>query len=475
MVLDRAKVFVYVEENIPNHIANVQELVRQPSISPENKGVRECANLVLRYFRDLGAKGNLVETSGNPVVLGKYDAGADKTIVAYMMYDTMPVDEPGWRVDPLAGELVDMPPFGRCLMARGAYNTKCELRAFLNACESIKATGQELPVNLILVAEGEEELGSRHLPEFLEKHGRDLEGADAVFFPWCTQDRNGKVVMYLGVKGIVFFELELDGASWGRGPKEFGIHGSNKAWVDSPTWRMTQALATMTSPDGNKVLVKDFYKSVKVPTQEDMELLARLEKTFDETPSKTEMKIDRFIGDTHSVEALKKYMFDPTLNIDGLWSGYIGPETKTLLPHKITAKMDVRLVPNMTTAEVIPMMRKHLDDHGFKEVQIRVLEAGYGWARTSYLSPAAKALARTYAEFGKEPEIWPTLAGSAPFAMFNQPPLKLPFVYGGLGHGALAHSPNEYIVIDEGGPTGGLASMEKSYVAILDNFSKMQS
>ena len=473
MTLDRQKVFAHIDQNISDHIGKLQELVRQPSISPENRGVRDCASLVLRYFKELACKTSLVETSGNPVVYGKYDAGADKTIVIYMMYDTMPVDEPGWRVDPLAGAIVDVPPFGRCMVARGAYNTKGELRAFLNACESIKATRQELPVNLIFVAEGEEELGSRHLPEFFAKHQRDLQGADAVFFPFCSEDRKGKVLMYLGVKGIVFFELELDGASWGRGPKEFGIHGSNKAWVDSPTWRMVQTLSTMTSPDGNKVLIDGFYKNVEVPSKEDLELLVKLEKTFDESPQKEEMKVDRLIGDARGIEALKKYLFDPTLNIDGMWSGYIGPETKTLLPHKITVKMDVRLVPNMTTAEVLPTIRTHLDKHGFKEVKIRVLESGYNWSRTSYKSPPARAVSKAYREMGKDPEIWPTIGGSAPFAMFNQEPLNLPVVVGGLGHGALAHSPNEYIVLGEGGPTGGLASMEKSYVAILDNFGKM--
>ncbi len=474
MDLDRGRAFAHIDQNISKHITNLQELIKQPSISPENKGVRDCANLVLRYFNELGCKASLVETSGNPVVYGRYDAGADKTVVVYMMYDTMPVDEPGWRVDPLAGELVEVPPFKRCLVARGAYNTKGELRGFLNACESIRSTGQELPVNILFVAEGEEELGSQHLPEFLEKHDKELQEGDAVFFPFCSENRDGKVLTYLGVKGIVFFELELDGASWGRGPREFAIHGSNKAWVDSPTWRMVQALSTMTTPDGNRVLLDGFYDRVKAPSPEDLELIGRLEKTFDETPQRTEMKVDRFIGDARGVEALKRYMFDPTLNIDGLWSGYTGPETKTLLPHKITVKMDVRLVPDMLTGDVVPMVRKHLDRHGFREVQIRVLEAGYGWARTSYKSPVAKALARSYSELGKDPEIWPTLAGSAPFAWFSQEPLNLPFIFGGLGHGALAHSPNEYIVVDEGGPTGGLASMEKSYVVILDNLSKIE-
>jgi len=187
------------------------------------------------------------------------------------------------------------------------------------------------------------------------------------------------------------------------------------------------------------------------------------------------MKVDRFIGDTHGIEALKKYLFDPTLNINGLVSGYTGPETKTLLPHKITVKMDVRLVPNMRKDDVMPMIRNHLDAYGFKDIQIRVLESGYGWSRTSYQSPPAQAVIKSYKEMGKDPELWPTIAGSAPFALFNRKPLNLPVVIGGLGHGGLQHSPNEYIVIDEKGPTGGLASMEKSFVTMLDNFSKMAS
>jgi acetylornithine deacetylase/succinyl-diaminopimelate desuccinylase-like protein len=475
MPLDRGKVFAHIDKNLTQHIAKVQELIRQPSISPENKGVRECANLVLNYLTSLGAEASLEETSGNPVVYGNYDAGADKTIVVYMMYDTMPVDEPGWRVDPLAGTITDVPPFGRCLVARGAVNTKGELRGFLNACESIKATRQKLPVNLLFVVEGEEELGSRHLPEFISKHEKELQMAKAVFFPFCSQDRTGKVVMYLGVKGIVYFELELDGATWGKGPREFGIHGSNKAWVDSPVWRMIQALATMTGPDGNKVTIQDFYRHAQVPNKEDRELLPKLEKTFNDAAVREEMKVDRFIGDTHGIEALKKYLFEPTLNINGIVSGYTGPETKTLLPHKITVKMDVRLVPNMRKDDVMPMIRNHLDAYGFKEIQIRLLESGYGASRTSYQSPPAQAVIKSYKEMGKDPELWPTIAGSAPFALFNRKPINLPVVIGGLGHGALQHSPNEYIVIDENGPTGGLASMEKSYVTILDNFSKMTS
>jgi acetylornithine deacetylase/succinyl-diaminopimelate desuccinylase-like protein len=474
MKMERAKVFKYIETHFEEHLSRLQELVRQPSISAENRGVRECAELVRCYLKDLGCRdARLVETSGNPVVYGYYDAGADKTIIVYFMYDTQPVDEPGWIVPPLEGRVVEMEPFGKCLVARGAINTKGELGAFVNACESIKAVGEKIPINMIFVAEGEEELGSRHLPEFINKYLDKLKEADAVFFPTADQDQKGKVQMTLGVKGIVYFELELDGKSWGYGPTEFDIHGSNKAWVDSPALRMIQALSTFTTRDGNKVLVKGFYDNVISPSEEDLELLEKLAKTFDEETIKDEMKVKRFINDVHGKEALLKYLYSPTLNIDGIWGGYIGPGTKTVLPYKITAKVDVRLVPNMTVEEVIPKIRRHLDEHGFKEIKIIKLEEGYGWAKTSIREPAVQAILKAYREFGYEPEIWPHMAGSAPFCMFNREPLNLPFVMGGLGHGARAHAPNEYIVVGEGGPTGGLITLEKSYVAILDNLSKM--
>jgi acetylornithine deacetylase/succinyl-diaminopimelate desuccinylase-like protein len=472
--MNREKVFTHIEEHYEEHLNSLKELVRQPSISAENFGIRECATLIRDYLKGPGCKdARLVETSGNPVVYGFYDADAEKTVIIYMMHDTQPVDGPGWIVPPLEGHVVEMKPFGKCLVARGAINTKGELGAFLNACESIKAVGEEIPLNLIFVAEGEEELGSRHLPEFINKYMDKLKEADAVFFPTADQDEKGKVQMTLGVKGIVYFELELNGKSWGYGPTEFAIHGSNKAWVDSPALRMIQALSTLTTKDGNKVLVKGFYENVAPPSPEDLELIEKLEKTFDEETIKKEMKVERFINDVHGKEALLKYLYSPTLNIDGIWSGYTGPGTKTVLPHKITAKIDVRLVPNMTVEEVIPKIRRHLDENGFREIKIVQLEEGYRWAKTSIREPAAQAILKTYREFGYEPEIWPHMAGSAPFCMFNREPLNLPFVMGGLGHGARAHAPNEYLVVEEGGPTGGLKTLEKSYATILDNLSKM--
>jgi len=467
------KIFKEIDSRYENHLKRVQRLIRQPSVSPLNIGIRECAQLVKEMFLEIGcSEARIVETSGNPVVFAKYNANAERSVLIYMMYDTMPADEEGWIVNPFEGKIINMPPFGDTLIARGATNTKGPLAAFLNTVEVIRDVAKELPVNLIFVAEGEEELGSRHLPEFIEKYQNELKKADVLYFPVASENRKGKPIIHLGVKGIVYFELELSGEKWGKGPTKFGIHGSNKAWVDSPVWRFIHALSTMTSEDGNKVLIDGFYDKVAVPNEEDEYLLKELEKTFDEEAVKEQLQIKQFIDDKHGIDALRLYLFSPTLNIDGIWGGYIQEGTKTLLPHKITAKMDVRLVPNMKAQDVLPMIRKHLDKHGFKEVEIRMLEVGYNPARMSYKNKYVQALLKSIEQLGKKPEVWPTLAGSAPFSMFHDPPLNLPFIVGGLGHGGLAHSPNEYLVVSEGGPTGGLRSMEKSFALILYNISK---
>jgi acetylornithine deacetylase/succinyl-diaminopimelate desuccinylase-like protein len=473
-MFDKRAAYGQVEHDIDEHIDSLVSFIRQPSVSPQDLGVRDAAELLRKTLDRIGFKSTrLAETSGNPVVYGELDAGADKTVLAYSMYDTMPADEPGWTVDPFAGTIKEVKPFGATLVARGAANTKGPLMGFLNSLDSIVKSGQEPPVNVIFAAEGEEELGSRHLPQFIKAYEKELKKADVLFFPFANQNTRGKVVLDLGVKGITYFELEIDGKDWGRGPTEFGIHGSNKAWVDSPVWRMIKVLSTMVDNTGNQVLIDGFYDDVAVPSEEDKVLVRKLKDTFDEEEVKETLKVERFVNDLRGVDALGKYLFSPSLNVNGIWAGYTGPGTKTLLPNKITAKVDIRFVPNMKVEDGIPMVRRHLDKLGYPEVKIRTLEGGYSWARMSANHAYTKALLSSMEEFSSNVEVWPTLAGSAPFSLFASPPLGLPFMCGGMGLGELAHSPNEYLVIGEGGPTGGLLTMEKSFISILDNISRV--
>jgi len=471
-MVDFEKVSKYIDAHLNEHISRMQEFLRQPSVSAENYGVRECAELLKSYLANLGCKdARLIETGSFPVVYGEYNAHAEKTLLIYMMYDTQPFAGEEWTSPPLEARLVDIQPFGKCVIARGAINTKGPLVAFLNALESILAVGEEIPVNLKFMAQGDEELGSTDFARFVEEHKKMLSRANSLFGPDASQDEKGKVIMGLGWKGIEYVELECSGESWGKGPTEFDIHSSDKSWVDSPAWRLIHALATMTSEDGNKILIDGWYDNVEPPSKEDLELIDKLAETLDEQTIKHEMRVNRFINDLHGKELLMQYLYSTTLNIDGIWGGYTGPGSKTVLPYKVTVKLDTRLVPNQSSKEVIPKIRKHLDKHGYTDIKIRSLDP-YEWSKTSVKEPIVKAVIQAYRKLGYEPEIWPHHASSVPYHLFNRGPLHLPFCDGGLGHGGRAHSPDEYFVIEGNDKVAGLAGCEKSYVAILDDYAK---
>lgn len=469
------KIFSYIDKHKEEHLEKLRQFLKQPSVSPQNIGIQDCAKLVARYFKELGCqKVEIVPTKGNPVVYGRYDAGAEKTLLGYFMYDTQPFDEPGWTHDPMGAELVPMQlPSGKvtALINRGAYNSKAPMMAFLNAVEAIRDVEGELPINLIFMAEGEEELGSVHLPDFVKRYKKELSQADACFFPFFNQDHYGKVHLFLGNKGIIYFELECSGKNWGRGPQEFDIHSSHKAWLDSPVWRMIQALATMTDETGNEILIKHFYDDVAEPPAQEQKLIDQLVKTFDPKSVKELNKVSKFsVDERDKKKLLKTYFHGTTLNIDGIWGGYIGPGSKTVLPHKVTAKLDVRLVPHQKPEKILKLIRKHLDDHGYSDIKITTLDA-YGWAQTDLKSDVVQAVIKACRSFDYEPELWPRIGGSAPFYLFTEV-LKIPFAEGVLGHGGRAHSPDEYIVWEGNKKVPGYPEAVKSMAAFLDEFVK---
>jgi len=474
-MINSGKVGKYIDAHLDEHLAKMQEFLRQPSVSAEGYGVRECAELLKGYFQDMGCKdARLIETGSFPVVYGEYDAHAEKTLLVYMMYDTQPFAGERWTSPPLQANLVEIAPFGKCIIARGAINTKGPLIAFLNALNSVLVVGEEIPVNLKFMAQGDEELSSIHFARFVEEHKEMLSKADALFGPDASQDEKGKVIMGLGWKGIEYVELECSGKLWGKGPTEFDIHSSDKSWVDSPAWRMIHALASMTSEDGNRILIDGWYDNVKPPSEEDSELIDKLAETMDEEAAKHEMKVNRFMNDLHGKNLLLQYLYSTTLNIDGIWGGYTGPGSKTVLPHRITVKLDTRLVPDQHSSEIIPKIRKHLDNHGYTDITVRSLDP-YEWSKTSVKEPIVQAMIQAYRGMGYEPEIWPHGASSVPYHMFNRGPLYLPFCDGGLGHGGRAHAPDEYFVIEGNDKVAGLAGCEKSYVAILDAYANYKS
>jgi acetylornithine deacetylase/succinyl-diaminopimelate desuccinylase-like protein len=483
------KVYRKIDENINAHIKRLQEFVRQRSISPTGEGVEKCARLLKDYFKELGCKeARLVPQKKSPVVYAEYDAGAEKTVIIYMMYDVQPAEDVElWKVPPFEGRVVEMAPFKKVLMARGATNSKGPLVAFINAMEAVR-DADELPANLIFVAEGEEEEGSISMPKFVQEYSGKLKKADTVFFPASCQDENGLAEPALGSEGIIYIELETSGKHWGRGPTEFGVHGALKLIIDSPAWRHIKMLSSLVSEDGNKINVKGWYDDIKVPTRQDLKLLKKgyrkstpAVKVFDPDLIKKQLKIKTFIDDvTDKEEVIKRLYFGTSFNLDGIWGGWIGPGSKTFVPHKITSKHNIRFVPNQRQRDLFRRIRAHLNEKGYNDVKIRDM-GSYPWALVSHKSAIAEATYSMFEQFKVKYAIYPPVASTQRFSpawpayVFAGEPLNLPIIGAALGHGGRAHSPNEYYVIEgvngRHGRVYGLAGAEKSMATILYNYA----
>lgn len=463
---DHGAIYAHIDAHLDDHVAQLQRWIRQPSVSAQNIGIEDMATMLRDDLRGLGfQEAELVPTSGHPGVWGYYDAGAEKTLLVYLMYDVQPVNPEDWTTPPFEARL-DRTELGTILRGRGATNQKGPERAFLNAVASILAVEGTLPVNLMVAAEGEEELGSPHYPEIVDRYEDRMRTAAGAVFPFNSQATSGAVDMSLGVKGILYLELEARGGPQG-GPTDAEIHGSFKAIVDAPAIRLVQALSTMTSPDGNTILVPGYYDDVRPPTADEQRMINAMATAWNDTLQQRGLGVERWIGGATGREAILRYLYDPTFNIDGIWSGYTGEGTKTILPHVATAKVDSRLPLGLSADSALARIRRHLDAQGFGDIEIRQL-SGYPGAQTDLDSDLVHAAIGVFNKWDATPSVSPRLAGSAPFYQFTER-LGLPLVFAGLGHGSGAHAPNEYIVIEpvEGSRVAGLAAIEKGYVDLL--------
>ena len=249
------KVRAYLEENKVRHVGRIQRAIQQPSVSTEDLGVVECADLLAELHRDVGLQEvELVRTGGLPGLWAYHDAGAARTITVYGNFDTRPVlPHETWEHPPYSGALTSMGAYSSVLVGRGAYSYKGPYVAWLNALEALLAVEGTLPVNVMILLEGDEILGSPNYHEMFARYRDWLATADASLSPGASQDGSGKVAMNLGYKGMIYADLVSSGASWGRGPQGGPLHGMTKSVVDSPVWRLVHALATLTEPDGNRV------------------------------------------------------------------------------------------------------------------------------------------------------------------------------------------------------------------------------
>jgi acetylornithine deacetylase/succinyl-diaminopimelate desuccinylase-like protein len=342
--LNRLKtVHAAIEDNFPSHLQQCRSFLRQKSISATGEGVPETAQIVKSFIEEIGGDVRVCGDSSFPIIFGRYDRGFSKTLIIYGMYDVQPAEESDWISPPFDAEIHNLPGIGECVVARGAVNSKGALCGLFNTLKTMAMT-DGIPLNLIFTIEGEEEVGSPQFEAFIRANSEQLRGEGVVDFDF-SQDLRGEVSMHLGLKGIVYMDLICRGGKKG-GPTITAVHGSASAWISSPVWRLIHVLSMLTDRKEN-IKIPGFYDNVADPDRDDMKLLRRLERVFDETAFLKEMKSLCFKYNRHGIDLLKKGLYSPIINVNGFHAGYSGLGTKTILPRKATAKIDVRFGPDM--------------------------------------------------------------------------------------------------------------------------------
>jgi acetylornithine deacetylase/succinyl-diaminopimelate desuccinylase-like protein len=401
-------------------------------------------------------------------VFATLDAGAPKTYGVYFMYDVKQVDPAEWSSPPWEAAIVERPGLGRVMMGRGAVNQKGPQAALLAALHAFRAAGRKPPVNLVFIAEGEEEIGSPHFAEIVQKPeiAAAFRKCGGVFMPMPAQGPDGGVTLSLGAKGVIEVELVSTGERWGRGPRQ-DVHSSNEARLDSPSWHLVLALATLVGPDGHTPAIEGFAEKARPMTAAEKAMVREAAKRMSEDVVKRQLGVSRWVHDVDFLESLELLVSKPTVNIEGLVGGYTGPGGKTVLPHRAAAKLDLRLVPDMTAKDAAAALKAHLAKRGFGDIEVKVT-GGYDPTSTAADAPIIRAAQAVYKSAGLEPMLWPRMAGSWPGYVFTGPPLRLPAGHFGMGHGGGAHAPDEYMVIEAAHPkVAGYDGAVQSYVDYL--------
>src|SRR6185503_14261312 len=425
----------YVDRHSRGFAERLQALCRMPSVAARGTGMRAMAEAVEQAMQRVGIGTRPFKMgSGYPIIFG--ECGSGPTYLVYGHYDVQPVGHlTDWSVGPFAGSIVD----GK-LYARGAANSKGDLLTRLAAVEAYQKTFGKLPIALRFIVEGEDGLGSPSLFKFTEEHS-DLLTAQGCLWDEGYRDTKERPVISLGFKGITFLELRAHGARSDLHSKWGGI-------VPNPAWRLVQALATITSPKG--VITIDGFSSHLAPIDAaDTEALKAIE--LDEIGLKKEFRIGGWVRSMKGAALVKEHIFGATCTICGIQTGHTDAGAKTVLPSTAMARLDFRLVPDLTPPLVLELLREHLDIRGFKDIEI--VELGSApLAKASSTSRVARSVIEPAMEvYGMAPLVYPMDPSSGPVGAVcgvSVPPT--PVASFGVSYaGSNPHGPDENIRLDD--------------------------
>lgn len=447
---DEHRILQAVERMADEALTDIRKAMRQPSVSHTGEGIREMADWTERYLRGLGATTRQIEGVRAPIVEGELIVGPGlPTLLIYDLYDVQPaVGQAGWSVDPFAAEIVTDAQGRRRIVGRGAFNSKGPLFGTLAVLKAFKRTGIAPPVNFRFLIEGEEEIGSPSLPKYIAANHDRLAACDAAFIPYFGTSGRDETILRLGFKGLSLLEFSVTGGEWG-GPARADAHALHGALVASPTWQLIRALSTLIDAE-ERLIVDGLAEITPAPSADDRALVDEAASVYDLSAYRADLGVERFKGDGTARDALERLMFSCTLNIDALAAGSLqeGSDPATLNPRVARAVADLRTLPGMKPDAVIDLIRSHLDRRGFDHVALTKRSVPYPASRALPGEPVVKALVEACRAHASKVTVFPIHAGAAPMYLFSEV-LGIPFAFGGVGHGAGSHGPNEYILLDD--------------------------
>lgn len=431
----------YIESNKEQFKEELFELLRIPSVSTSSKhktDVRKAAEFLLNKLDSLELdRTELFETEGNPIVYGELETDSSKpTVLVYGHYDVQPPDpEELWETLPFEPTLRDGD-----IYARGASDDKGQSFTHIKAVESYLKTGTDFPVNVKFIYEGEEEVGSPNLIPFIEEH-KDLLECDMVLISDTAMFAEDTPSITYGLRGLAYMEVEVIGPNRDL---HSGVYGGA---VDNPANVLCEMIAALKDDEG-KIRIPGFYDDVKDLTDEEREAYAKL--PFDEEEYKKNLDLKALNGEK-GYTTLERATARPTLDVNGLWSGYQGEGAKTVLPAKAGAKVSMRLVPDQNPKEIARLFKDHIHSLAPDTVTVTVTEHHGGYPAATDLSfYGLRAAAKAFEEVYEKEPFFTREGGSIPIVADFERVLGAQSILMGLGLNSDAiHSPNEKFALKD--------------------------
>jgi len=432
------EVYEFVDKNSNLFLEEFREFIRKPGISTENTGIEETASWLTAKMKEDGVdEVQVFKTPRHPVILGKAGEGEKRTLLIYGHYDVQPPgNRQDWKSDPFGANIIN-----DCIIGRGTCDMKNNLMASVHAVKALIELRKSIPINLMFLFEGEEEIGSPNFKPFVEEHKEELSACDSIV---CGdgggENKAGQALLIYGLKGALSIEFQVKSASGAE------IHSMFAGIVDNPAWRLVSALRCLR--EGDRIVIPHFYDGVKEPSlKEKIKYgLARIALSKEKLEEAYELKAKKDMGIS---EVLLEVFYKPTLNINGLSSGYaVKGGTKTIVPDSAWARIDARLVPGQDASAIFENVQKHLIAKGFDDVLVEKQ-----FELPAYRIEPDEKIAKVCTDATKK--VVNSKTTSAPIMPGSGAMVWLPHILGkpmafaGSGVTYMAHRPNEFITKEQ--------------------------